>query len=324
MHSAEITGLPYIYRQGLKYMEVKISVIICTYNREDYIGESMQSLVLQDFSRDDYEVLVVNNNSKDDTEKICRQFIDTHPGFHFYYFNESEQGSTPARNTGARHARGELLIFMDDDAVAEKEFLKNAWKFYSSNPEIKGFGGRIIPRYIPKEPAWMSKYVSSLVGNFDYAGEVVEFAPNRYPLESNMAVTRKVFEEVNGFSRALPGVKGTLRVGGEGKDFYFRVKEKGYKIFYVPGMIVHHVVEVNKLDKEYMRRVASGIGRGERFRIEADGKLAFWKKLVEYFFKLGASVLIGLFYLLTGQPARAWPVIQFRIDVLKGFFDKVN
>lgn len=299
-------------------MAPDISVIICTYNREEYLVEAMRSLVEQDFDKNRFEVIVVNNNSKDDTEKVCKEFIESHPECQMHYYNETEQGSSAARNNGARHAKGSLLIFMDDDAIAEKDFLKNTWQFHSANPGIHGFGGRIIPRYIPAEPEWMSHYVSALVGNFDYAPVVTEFKPNKYPLESNMVVTKNAFDEIGGFNIALPGVKGNLRIGGEGKDLYFRLKEKGQKIFYVPGMVVHHVVEVNRLNKEYLYRVASGIGRGERQRISSKGRMSYYGKLAEYIFKLGASALIGLFYIITFRPAKAWPVVQFRIDAIKG------
>jgi glycosyltransferase involved in cell wall biosynthesis len=305
-------------------MPINISVIICSYNREAYIKDAMISLLEQDFPKDNFEAIVVDNNSIDNTEQVCKKFIEDHPGANFYYLTEKQQGSSPARNKGATVAKGELLIFMDDDAIAEKDFLKNTWKFYAENKTIQGFGGRIIPRYIPSEPNWMSKYVSALVGNFNYADTEVEFEPNKYPLESNMAVTKTAFDEVGGFNTALPGVKGKLRITGEGKDFYFRVKEKGHRIFYVPGMVVHHVVEVEKLTSEYLYRVASGIGRGERRRIEPLGIGAYRKKVFEYLFKFGASIVIGFFYLVTLRPAKSWPVIQFRIDALKGLMEKID
>ena len=302
-------------------MAITISVIICTYNRAKYIKEAMESLLIQSYDKDKFEIIIANNNSTDDTDSICRKFIADHPDFRIHYYLETKQGASYARNTGASHASGELLCFMDDDAVAEKDFLRNIEKFHEDYPDAHGFGGRIIPRYIPSEPRWMSHFVSSLVGNFDYAKEVVEFSPNRYPLESNMIVSKKSFDEIGGFNTAIPGVKGTLRIGGEGKDFFFRLKEKGYKIFYVPDIIVHHVVEVEKLTKEYMYRVASGIGRGERQRI-GQGFGPFTKKLLEYIFKLGASLVIGFAYVLQGTPAKFWPVVQFRIDVLKGFLGR--
>src|SRR4026209_756828 len=124
-----------------------ISVIICTYNRDRDSPEAMQSLADQDFDKTRFETIVVNNKSIENTEKVCKEFIANHPGCMMYCYNETEQGSSPATNKGAKHARGSLLIFMDDDAIAEKDFLKNAWKFYLANPNIQGFGGRIIARY---------------------------------------------------------------------------------------------------------------------------------------------------------------------------------
>ena len=115
---------------------------------------------------------------------------------------------------------------MDDDAIAEKDYLKNAWSFHLSNPTIHGFGGRIIARYIPSKPKWMSHYVSALVGNFDYAPSVIYFKRNKYPLESNMAVTKQAFDEIDGFNVALPGVKGTLKDRGRGKRSLFQIKRK--------------------------------------------------------------------------------------------------
>jgi glycosyltransferase involved in cell wall biosynthesis len=302
-------------------MPVYISVIICSYNREKYIADALNSLIQQDYDPSLFEVIVVDNNSKDNTETVCKNIIASYRQHLLYYYSEKQQGSSFARNTGAAHAKGRLLCFMDDDAIAEKDFIKNIWDFHLTHPAVGGFGGRIIPRYIPSEPKWMSHWVASLVGNFDYADNITEFSPNRYPLESNMIVVKEAFDEVGGFSMAIPGVKGALRIGGEGKDFFMRLKAKGYSICYVPNIIVHHVVETEKLTKEYMYRVASGIGRGERLRIEK-GIMPFLKKLFEYLYKLGGSVIIAASYFLKGKSAKAWPVIQFRVDVLKGFLGR--
>src|SRR5687768_13295937 len=100
---------------------MKISVIICSYNREKYIRSALESMVAQEYPASDFEVLVVDNNSSDNTEAVCRSFIAEHPGHHLYYFLEKKQGASFARNTGAEIAKGELLCFMDDDAVAEKD-----------------------------------------------------------------------------------------------------------------------------------------------------------------------------------------------------------
>ena len=296
----------------------QISIVICSYNRADYIIGAIDSLYQQTIQKDQFEVFVVDNNSIDNTGELVQQYIHDHPELQLHYLTESRQGASFARNTGAAFSKGWLLCFMDDDAIAEKEYLKNILQFFEKHPDANGLGGRIIPKYIPSEPKWMSYYVSSLVGNFDYSKEVEVFKPGKYPLESNMIVLKEDFVTIGGFNTDLPGVKGTLRIGGEGKDFFLRLQALGRKVYYDPSVIVHHVVEVKKLTPHYMYRVASGIGRGESVRTKAMGKLAFIKKILEYIYKLAGSLVLGSIYALKGKPAQSWPVIKFRIDALKG------
>ncbi len=298
--------------------KLEISVVICTYNRALYLPAALESLYNQNINKDCFEVIVVNNNSCDDTETVCNHFISLHRDAHFIYLNEPNQGASFARNTGAAIAQSPLLCFMDDDAIAYPDYLSLIIHFFKSNPDTGGLGGRIVPKYIPSEPVWMSHFVSSLVGNFDYSKEICEFSPNKYPLESNMIVKREDFLLVNGFNTALPGVKGTLRIGGEGKEFFLKLKALGKTIYYHPGIIVDHIVETKKLTPEYMYRVASGIGRGEKVRTQTISQSAYYFKILEYLFKFGASIILALGYLFQGHPAKMKPIIQFRIDALKG------
>ncbi|MFZ5978503.1 MAG: glycosyltransferase family 2 protein [Bacteroidota bacterium] len=301
---------------------IKISVVICTYNRAAYIAAALESLVQQTFNKNWFEVIVVNNNSTDNTEQICKKFIADHSQYAFYFLNETQQGASFARNTGADLAKGSLLCFMDDDAIADSDYLEKIVDFFETHTDAGGLGGRIIPKYIPEEPKWMSYYVASLVGNFDYSNNICVFQQGKYPLESNMIIRTADFKAIGGFNKNLPGVVGTMRIGGEGKDFFYRLQALGKKIYYHPGIIVHHVVEVNKLTKEYMYRVASGIGRGERRRVLAISRWAYVKKLIEYCFKLGAAFILAIQYTLQGNPAKAWPVIQFRVDAFKGLLNQ--
>lgn len=298
--------------------KLEISVVICTYNRALYLPAALESLYNQSISKELFEVIVVNNNSTDHTEQVCNDFIASHLDAHFIYLNEPMQGASFARNKGAAIAKSPLLCFMDDDAIAHSNYLSLIIDFFKNHPDAGGLGGRIIPKYIPSEPRWMSHFVSSLVGNFDYSKEITLFSPNKYPLESNMIIKRDDFNLVNGFNTALPGVKGTLRIGGEGKEFFLKLKALGKNIYYHPNIIVDHVVETQKLTPEYMYRVASGIGRGEKVRTQSISQRTYYLKIAEYLFKLGAAIILAIGYLLQGHPAKMKPVIQFRIDALKG------
>ena len=300
----------------------EISVVICSYNRADYIINAVESLYQQTLAKNRFEVFVVDNNSIDNTGDLVQDFMSSHSDFHLHYLTEQQQGSSFARNTGAAFAKAPLLCFMDDDATAEPDYLERIVQFFAAHPDATGLGGRIIPRYIPAEPTWMSYYVSSLVGNFDYSPSVAVFKPGKYPLESNMVVRKVDFNAIGGFNTELPGVKGTLRIGGEGKDFFLRLQARGCKIYYDPAIVVHHVVEVKKLTPHYLYRVASGIGRGERVRMLEKGKGALAKKFAEYLYKLGGSFVLGALYAAKGKPAQSWPVIKFRIDALKGLLGR--
>jgi hypothetical protein len=96
----------------------------------------------------------------------------------------------------------------------------------------------------------------------------------------------------------------------------------GNSIYYDPSIIVEHVVEVKKLTKEYLYRVASGIGRGEKSRTKAISQWAYIKKIIEYLFKFAAAIVLGIKYALQGNPAKTGPIIQFRIDALLGLIGR--
>ncbi len=301
---------------------MKLSIVICSYNRAKYIGDALDSLYNQTSSLSEFEVLLVDNNSTDGTPGIYKTWREHNPDGNFQYLSEHRQGASFARNTGATHAKTEWLCFMDDDAVAFPDFVANIIKHTLEKPTIVGFGGKIIPKYIPKKPVWMSYYVSSLVGNFDYSQVPCAFKKGKYPLESNMIIKKSVFDQIGGFNTTLPGVVGTLRIGGEGKELFFKVIGLGEEIYYDPNIIVYHVVETSKLTKEYLYRVASGIGRGERVRTLSISYFSYALKLVEYIFKLGASVALGIKYAIMGNAAQSWKVIQFRIDAMLGLLNR--
>jgi glycosyltransferase involved in cell wall biosynthesis len=295
-----------------------LSIIICSYNRASYISDALTSLYGQSSGLDDFEVIIVDNNSIDNTKEVYAQWRQTNTNGQFTFISETKQGASFARNTGAAIAKGEWVCFMDDDAVATTDYVKNIIKHIQDQPFIVGFGGRIIPKYIPGEPKWMSYYVSSLVGNFDYAPTACAFENGKYPLESNMIVKKSVYDQIGGFNVNLPGVVGTLRIGGEGKELFYKIIALGHTIYYDPSICVHHVVEVKKLTSEYMYRVASGIGRGEKTRTLNISNGAFIMKILEYLLKLGAGIILGIKYAIQLTPSKTWPIIKFRIDTIKG------
>ena len=296
----------------------QLTIVICTFNRSTYLGNALRSLNNQTAPKDSFEVVVVDNASTDSTEVDCNQLIPQLQNVNIRFVQEWKPGASIARNTGATLASSPLLCFMDDDAVAYPNFVEAILTFFTTHPNAVGMGGRIIPLFIPEKPSWMSTYVSSLVGNFNYSTSIVEFSQGQFPFESNMTVRTDLFREVGGFSEQLPGVIGSVRIGGEGKDLCMRLTAKGGKIYFDPNAIVDHVVETSKLTRAYLRNVAEGVGRGERIRTRNKGKLPFIMKVLQHFVKLGPAGIRALYYMLVGKPLQCMPLIRMRLDVIRG------
>jgi len=168
---------------------IDFSVVVCTYNRSDYLVKVLNCLNIQ------YEVIVVNNNSTDDTESICNEFIKNHPDIIFEYSLETNKGLSFARNTGIDLSKGEWVVFLDDDAEPISEYLTNISDFLEKHPECMAAGGRIYPNYEIAEPKWMSKFLLPLVSAIDLGDKSKKFPTNKYPIGANMLFKREIFKE---------------------------------------------------------------------------------------------------------------------------------
>ena len=114
---------------------LKISIIICTYNRARYLFDTLRHIAENDFPTRHYEIVLIDNNSTDHTIATCQRFEKAFPEICFRYFLEQSQGLSFARNRGMKEARGELLVFLDDDAFVHKDYLKNLEHQFTAHPD---------------------------------------------------------------------------------------------------------------------------------------------------------------------------------------------
>jgi glucosyl-dolichyl phosphate glucuronosyltransferase len=297
----------------------KVSAVICSYNRARFIIDAVESIFRQDYDRSLYEVIVVDNNSTDNTLQVLADYKDTHPEYNFRFVTEANQGVAYARNRCAQEAKGEIVAYLDDDSKAQPGWLKYITEFFDEHPDVYSIGGRIIPYFLTETPDWYSKYFFGLVGRFDQGNDVKRLTGQRYPCGANMAFRKKVFEEIGYFNTAL-GRSGKGLLANEEKDIYMRILQHGEKVYYLPEVEVLHAVEANKFDKDYVRRHSMGIGGGERLRLKGDSA-ALFKKLLEYFAKWLYAVLYGIGFLATGQVSKFHMLERFRWWVIEGFLN---
>jgi len=296
---------------------LKISAVICSYNRARFIIAAVESIFNQDYDKSQYEVIVVDNNSTDNTVQLLQQYKDAHPSYNFSYYVERQQGVAYTRTRCAQEARGEIVAYLDDDSTAEPGWLSSLVSFYDEHPMCYSTGGRITPVFLTPVADWYSKYFFGLVGNFDQGPKTKELTGVRYPAGANMSFRKKVFDEIGYFNTDL-GRKGNGLLATEEKDMYLRIRAAGHEVWYLPHVAVLHNVEANKFDKNYVRRHSKGIGGGERMMNKGNtGKLIM--KFLEYVAKWGYAIVYGLGFLLRGQWSKFVMLERFRWWVIMGF-----
>jgi glycosyltransferase involved in cell wall biosynthesis len=241
---------------------MNISVILCTYNRAGSLPTALESVVSSRLpSSVEWEVLVVDNNSSDDTRAVAERFCHTHPNRVRYIF-EPLQGKSNALNRGIREARGEILAFVDDDVTADPNWLVELTAPLLKQDAWVGVGGRILPPPAFRPPSWMAlegpNAVSGVLALFDLGPKGFELTEP--PYGTNMAFRKQVFEKYGGFRVDLGPCPGS-EIRGEDTEFGRRILGAGERLWYQPSAIVCHPVTENRLKQQYFLRFFFDHGR---------------------------------------------------------------
>ncbi len=239
-----------------------LSVIIATHNRCASLGNVLKGLLEQDgFPLDiDYEIIVVDNNSTDETKHVVESFMDK-TGNRLKYFFDPVRGKAHALNCGIRESKGEILVFTDDDVIVD-----NKWIFYIDEAfkkfPIDAMGGRVLPVYPQATPSWVrdnNELLRCLVVRHDYGGGIKCYDESMASfVGSNMAIKRRLCIGKYLFEDKL-GV-GTGR-RGEDTEFFRRLRETGKKILYCGKALVWHPVDRGKMTLKYIAQWHMAYGR---------------------------------------------------------------
>lgn len=294
------------------------TVILCTYNRDKYIYNVLKSVAENDFPRSEYEIVLVNNNSTDNTEAECRRFQADFPDITFRYFIETQQGLSYARNCGIRNAQGDLLVYVDDDATVNKEYLRTYADFFAQNPSAVAAGGPILPVYETEEPKWMSHYTRQLVTGKLYLGDRQrQFPRDAFPGGGNSCYRKRVFDAVGFFNVEL-GRKGNSLIGAEEKDLFDKMTTLGMQFYYLPTAILYHIIPAKKLTQDYFNRLTYGIGVSERYRTRQISTAKYLKRIVREGIKWGGTIVLWLGFAVRFQFTKGNKLIIFRWNVTRG------
>lgn len=300
-------------------MSIEVSVIVCTFNRERYLELCLNALANQTLDNNRYEIVIVNNNSPDNSDSVCKSFISQHPELNISYSVEFNQGHTYARNRGIEEAQGLYFAFIDDDAFVKPPYCEEILNYFENNKEVMALGGRLYPIYDDcEEPKWMNPWLLPLVAALDMGDKPKEFSKRKFPTGANMAFRKSVFDTVGKFNVEL-GRRGVDNLeGGDEKDMIFRLKSSGGKVHYVPTVEVDHIIPPHRITLDYVRGLATGVGRHERKRLKQEGIGSLVIKWGLEIVKIGGTLMLALYYSSKGQKIKGDILIKFRFWVIRG------
>jgi glycosyltransferase involved in cell wall biosynthesis len=232
-----------------------ISIIICSFNRAHNLPECFAFLEKQcDAAQIQWEIILVDNNSTDDTKSFVEAYSKETP-LNLRYAFEGEQGLSAARNHGIRKALGKWIIFIDDDIRVSENWLKAIFDTFTQQ-NCDAVGGRIEVDSPDKLPSWIRPDMYGFLGHQDFGPDPKPLdGISEFPFGGNMAINRHVFDKIGYFDTNM-GRKGEGRTAeelfkGEETDFFHRLAKQGGKLYYEPQALVWHKILPHQLTKEF-------------------------------------------------------------------------
>ncbi len=232
---------------------VRLDVVVPTYNRSQLLRRTISSLLEAPIPEGlDVTILVVDNNSKDDTEEVVRE-IQAQTGRALVYVKETNQGLSHARNGGIRAGTGDLIGFIDDDEeIHERWYAVVAREF--ADPATQFIGGPYLPNWAAPAPPWLPPGYNGVIGVVDPKPRTAfepSFAGNL--MGGNAVIRRGAFDRAGLYSTKL-GRSGKGLLSEEDAEFYRRLLAAGILGFHVPDLMIYHYIPLDRLTRKYHRR----------------------------------------------------------------------
>ena len=297
---------------------IRLSLIISTYNRSELLIGALKSVVAQTAPLKEWECVVVNNNSTDDTLVRFEAFAKEHPDVNLRIVTETNQGLSYARNRGIRESEGEYIAIIDDDERIAPEFIAAYIELFDTVPEAVAAGGPIVAEYVTKRPRWMSRFTERPIANTMYWGDkICEFPKGRVPGGGNMALRRSAVRRYGVFDTSL-GYVGESLFGGEECDLFERLQIAEAKYYYAPKAVMYHIIPDRKLTDEYFERLCVNVGKSQICRAryyhrERYVRMKEWAKWI-------ATLILAAWYIVTLQWGKAKYIVKMRHYISRGLY----
>ncbi|WP_035218699.1 glycosyltransferase [Desulfatibacillum aliphaticivorans] len=263
------------------------TIAVCTYNRSDILERSILAALDQE-GAPDYEVLAVDNNSTDKTAAVLENLSSRHARLRIV--KETRQGLSHARNRAIKEAEGDFIIYVDDDAVLDPQYLRSLDSLLHDVPNLGAAGGLIRVGCVETPPPWFTPRLEIWCNKLDY-GPQRRFL--RYPqilYGTNMAFPKKVLVKIGGFHTGL-GRSGKGLGDSEDLEIMLRLEKAGLPVVYDPCLSVTHFMTPDRMTREYFLNKAAMHGNCRYAAEKIHGRARPLEGLASWAISLGRTVV---------------------------------
>lgn len=292
---------------------IDFSIVVCTHNRASMLADCIESLLNQTVNKNRFEIIIVDNNSTDNTEAIVREFAKNNSNI--TYLQEKITGYSAPRNCGWKNASGKIIAYIDDDEIAAPDWLESIEKAFqiSEKPDI--VGGIYLGQYDVTPPDWFTESMDQT--NKNRPKEILDQQKKSFLAGGNIAFKKEVLEKLDGFSNNF-NMKNNVLIMGEDTDICKRAMSAGFQLYYDPKIKIYHRINHNNYNIELRKLKASRIGMSARFVF---GRLSFFShhfKYLTYSAMILADFIASIFHKkLTTRSV----ILKEKIAYRKGYFE---
>lgn len=272
----------------------ELSLIICTRNRSDMIGDVLECAMNQTLSSEKYEVIIVDESTNDETAQIALNYPTVK------YIKQKSLGLSNSRNEGIEASNGDIIVFVDDDVVFDEHYLENIL-FCFENSKLKPdfLGGKTHIRFLTAKPDWIQCSLLGILAYSDYGEEecYYDLHLKHIPYGCNMAVKRSCILKIGGFSDIIKRFDITL---AENEDVIVgnRLRQEGFNIVYSPKMFLYHRMPEIRLTYAYYKKRFLSQGASDAFVYYYLGQYKYHKipaMLIKHCYRIIESLVLRFF-----------------------------
>jgi glucosyl-dolichyl phosphate glucuronosyltransferase len=225
------------------------TIALCTHNHADRLVRTLKDLSALVPPRAQWELIIIDNASSDETPELLGRH-QWPAGWSVRVIREEKLGLSNARNRAIQEARGEYIIFIDDDETPDSDWLC-AYERLIGEKQPDAFGGRIRVLFEDSRPAWLQDDLLGFLGELNRFDSITQLTtPGTSFYGGNFGFRISVIDRVGGFD-AMLGRKGTDNTGGEEVDFYRRLLSAGFQVWWSPEAVIYHRIQSVKLSRRY-------------------------------------------------------------------------